>query len=146
MLQTNNTGVCSQCLSHTGSTPPFMARVASLPTLLRLQVAPPGTIRGQPWLNTEIADILLLTYTNGYFIWFNLLLLDSFIFHFVHFLLRIPHIFLQRVTLYTEKWSCRAVKNSNFRTGLPTWKSLPYTSYMTLDKLLILSMSVFPHP
>ena len=28
MLQTNNTGVCSQCLSHTGS--------ASLPTLLRL--------------------------------------------------------------------------------------------------------------
>ena len=31
MLQTNNTGVCSQCLSHTESAPPFMARVASLP-------------------------------------------------------------------------------------------------------------------
>ena len=32
MLQTNNTGMCSQCLSHTGSAPPFTARVASLPT------------------------------------------------------------------------------------------------------------------
>ena len=26
MLQTNNTGVCSQCLSHTGSSPHFTAR------------------------------------------------------------------------------------------------------------------------
>ena len=52
MLQTNNTGVCSQCLSHTGSAArpaPFTARVASLPTLLRLWVAPPGTICGRPW-------------------------------------------------------------------------------------------------
>ena len=51
MLQTDNTGVCSQYLSHTGSAPPPVhgGRVASLPTLLRLQVAPPGTIRGQPW-------------------------------------------------------------------------------------------------
>ena len=35
MLQTNNTGVHSQCLSHTGSAP-AQARVASLPTLLGL--------------------------------------------------------------------------------------------------------------
>ena len=43
MLQTNNTGVCSQYLSHTGPAP-IMALVPSLPTLLRLQVAPPGTV------------------------------------------------------------------------------------------------------
>ena len=56
MLQTNNTAVCSQCLIHTGSAPPtpspppqLTGRVASLPTLLRLQAAPPGTIRGRPW-------------------------------------------------------------------------------------------------
>ena len=35
-LQTNNTGVCSQCLSYTGPAPLFTARVASLPTLFRL--------------------------------------------------------------------------------------------------------------
>ena len=49
MLQTNNTGVCSQCLSYTGSAPSFTARVASLPMLLRLYVALPGTIRGRAW-------------------------------------------------------------------------------------------------
>ena len=48
-LQTNNTGVCLQCLSHTGPAPP-MVLVPSLPTLLRLQVAPPGTIQGRPWV------------------------------------------------------------------------------------------------
>ena len=35
MLQTDNTGVRSQCLSHTGSAP-LTGRVASLPTLLGL--------------------------------------------------------------------------------------------------------------
>ena len=46
MLQTNNTGVCLQCLSHTGPAP---THGASLPTLFRLQVAPLGTIHGRPW-------------------------------------------------------------------------------------------------
>ena len=41
-LQTNNTGMCSQCLSRNVHAP-------SLPTQLRLQVAPPGTVRGRPW-------------------------------------------------------------------------------------------------
>ena len=40
MLQTNNTSVCSQCLSHIGPAP-LTARVASLPTLLRLYAALP---------------------------------------------------------------------------------------------------------
>ena len=48
MLQTNNTGMCSQCLSHTGAAP-LTARVPSLPTLLRLYVAPLGAVQGQPW-------------------------------------------------------------------------------------------------
>ena len=48
MLQTNNTGMCSQCLSTLGL-PLLMVHVASLPTLLRVSVAPPGTIRGRPW-------------------------------------------------------------------------------------------------
>ena len=48
MLQTNNSDVRLQCLSHTGSAPAHGA--CSLPaTLLRLQVAPRGTIRGRPW-------------------------------------------------------------------------------------------------
>ena len=34
MLQTNNTGMCSQCLGHTGPAP-LTAPVLSLPTLLR---------------------------------------------------------------------------------------------------------------
>ena len=47
-LQTNNTGMCSQCLSHTGPAP-LTACVPSLPTQLRLQVAAPGTVQGWPW-------------------------------------------------------------------------------------------------
>ena len=35
MLQTNNTGMCSQCLSHMGLSP-LTARAPSLPTQLRL--------------------------------------------------------------------------------------------------------------
>ena len=42
-LQTNNTGICSQCLGHTG-VPPLTACVLSLSTLLRLQVALQGTV------------------------------------------------------------------------------------------------------
>ena len=48
MLQTNNTGMCLQCLSHTGPDPTH-SMCTLLPTLFRLQVAPPGTIRGWPW-------------------------------------------------------------------------------------------------
>ena len=43
MLQTDNTGVCSQCLSHTGSAPAHGA--CSLPAHTVLL----GTIRGRPW-------------------------------------------------------------------------------------------------
>ena len=49
-LQTNNTGVCSHCLSHTGFAPPppypspAHDCVLSQSTLLRLQVALPGTV------------------------------------------------------------------------------------------------------
>ena len=46
MLQTNNTGVHSQCLSHTGSAPAQGA--CSLPAHTA-QVVPPGTIRGRSW-------------------------------------------------------------------------------------------------
>ena len=41
--------VCARSISATLGLPPLMARVPFLPTLLRLQVAPPGTIRGRPW-------------------------------------------------------------------------------------------------
>ena len=48
MLQTNNTGVaCS--VSATLGLPLLTACVPSLPTLLRLYVALPGTVRGWPW-------------------------------------------------------------------------------------------------
>jgi len=63
MLQANNTGVCSQCLSHAGSAP-LTARVASLPTLLRLYVVPRGTIGGRPWAactsQVQAAQVLAL--------------------------------------------------------------------------------------
>ena len=49
-------GRCKQItLARAGSAsatlgpPPLTAHVPSLPTLLRLQVAPPGTVRGRPW-------------------------------------------------------------------------------------------------
>ena len=41
--------VCARSASATLGLPPLSARVPSLPTLLRLYVAPPGTIRGRPW-------------------------------------------------------------------------------------------------
>ena len=41
--------VCARSVSDTLGLPLLMARVPSLPTLLRLQVFPPGTVRGQPW-------------------------------------------------------------------------------------------------
>ena len=41
---------CVRSVSATLGLPPFMAHVLSLPTLLRLQVAPLGTIRDQPWV------------------------------------------------------------------------------------------------
>ena len=40
---------CARSASITLGLPPFTAHVDSLPTLLRLYVAPPGTIRGRPW-------------------------------------------------------------------------------------------------
>ena len=40
---------CAHSASATLGLPPFTAGVASLLTLLRLQVAPPGTICGRPW-------------------------------------------------------------------------------------------------
>ena len=40
---------CARSASAKLGLPPLTVRVASLPTLLRLYVAPPGTIRGQPW-------------------------------------------------------------------------------------------------
>ena len=47
-LQTNNTGMCSLCLSHTGPAPAHGA-CTLLTTQLRLQVGLLGTVRGQPW-------------------------------------------------------------------------------------------------
>ena len=41
--------VCTSSASATLGLPPLMVRAPSLPTLLRLQVAPPGTIQGWPW-------------------------------------------------------------------------------------------------
>ena len=40
---------CARSVSATLGLAPLMARVPSLPTLLRLQVAPLGTIQGWPW-------------------------------------------------------------------------------------------------
>ena len=40
---------CARSVSATLGLPPLMARVPSLPTLLRIQVALPGTVQGQPW-------------------------------------------------------------------------------------------------
>ena len=40
---------CAHSVPATLGLPLLMACVPSLPTLLRLQVAPPGTIRGRPW-------------------------------------------------------------------------------------------------
>ena len=40
---------CARSVSATVGLPLLMAHVPSLPTLLRLQVALPGTIQGQPW-------------------------------------------------------------------------------------------------
>ena len=40
---------CDRSVSATLDLPPLTARAPSLPTQLRLQVAPPGTIQGQPW-------------------------------------------------------------------------------------------------
>ena len=40
---------CARSASAKLGLPPLTAHVASLPTLLRLYVAPPGTIRGRPW-------------------------------------------------------------------------------------------------
>ena len=40
---------CAHSASATLGLPPLIVHVPSLPTLLRLQVAPPGTIRGLPW-------------------------------------------------------------------------------------------------
>ena len=42
-LQTNNTGLCLQCLGHTGFAPTHGC-VLSLSTLLKLQVVLPGTV------------------------------------------------------------------------------------------------------
>ena len=41
--------VCARIVSATLGLPLLIACVPFLPTLLRLQVAPPGTVRGQPW-------------------------------------------------------------------------------------------------
>ena len=41
--------VCSRSVSATVGLLLLLAHVPSLPTLLRLQVAPPGSVRGQPW-------------------------------------------------------------------------------------------------
>ena len=40
---------CARSASATLGLPPLTARVPSLSTLLRLQAAPPGTVRGWPW-------------------------------------------------------------------------------------------------
>ena len=47
MLQTNNTGMCSQCLSHTGPAPAHGA--CSLPAHTAQALGCPTGIRGQPW-------------------------------------------------------------------------------------------------
>ena len=48
MLQTNNTGVCSKCLSHTGSAPAHGA--CSLPAHAAQALGcSTGKNRGQPW-------------------------------------------------------------------------------------------------
>ena len=41
--------VCARSVSATMGLPPLTAHVSFLSTLLRLQVAPPGNVRGQPW-------------------------------------------------------------------------------------------------
>ena len=46
MLQTSNTGVCSQCLSHTGSAPAYCACNLPAPTAQALVCS----IRNNPWL------------------------------------------------------------------------------------------------
>ena len=48
MLQTNNTGVCSQCLSHTGSSPAHGAFSLSAHTAQALGCSA-GTVCGRPW-------------------------------------------------------------------------------------------------
>ena len=48
MLQTNNTGVCLQCLNHTGPAPAHGACVLPAHTSQALE-ALLGTVRGQPW-------------------------------------------------------------------------------------------------
>ena len=40
---------CAHSASATLALPPLTARIPSLPTQLRLQVAPSGTLRGRPW-------------------------------------------------------------------------------------------------
>ena len=40
---------CARSVSATLGLPPLTARAPSLPTQLRLQVAPPGTVGGWPW-------------------------------------------------------------------------------------------------
>ena len=40
---------CARSVSATLGLPPLTARVPSLPTLLRIQAAPPGTVQGWPW-------------------------------------------------------------------------------------------------
>ena len=40
---------CAPSVSATLGLPPLTAHAPSLPTQLRLQVAPPGTVRGRPW-------------------------------------------------------------------------------------------------
>ena len=40
---------CAHSVSATLDLPPLMACVPSLPTLLRLQAAPLGTVQGRPW-------------------------------------------------------------------------------------------------
>jgi len=48
MLQTSNTGVCSQCLSHTGSAPAH--RACSLPAHTTQALGcSAGNYRGRPW-------------------------------------------------------------------------------------------------
>ena len=47
MLQTNNTGVCSQCLSHTGSAPAHGA--CSLPAHTARALGCSAGNRGRPW-------------------------------------------------------------------------------------------------
>ena len=47
-LQTNNTGVCSQCLSHTGPAPAHGACALPAHTAQALGCSL-GTVRGRPW-------------------------------------------------------------------------------------------------